>query len=74
MILHQVVIRKDGPIHAIEYVPKRTMGFGGRYVRHTLCGLSLSGLEQPQRRRFVHVASRAHHTCARCLVSYQLQT
>lgn len=65
MLLHQVVIRKDGPIHAVRYR-------GGRYFVVTLCGLPLSGLEHPKRRKFEHVA-KGLNACGRCAISYHVQ-
>lgn len=65
MLLHQVVIRKDGPIHAIEF-------WNGRYDTTTLCGMPLSGLERPKRRKFDHVA-KSLDSCGRCAISYHHQ-
>lgn len=62
MLLHQVVIRKDGPIHAIEF-------WDGQYDTRTLCGMALSGLERPKRAKFEHVAISVD-SCGRCAVSY----
>jgi hypothetical protein len=59
--LHQVTLRKDGPTHALVFEK-------GRYAYRTLCGLSLSGLERPQRRIFDPSISES---CGRCVISYR---
>ena len=58
MSLHQVRIRKDGPIHAVEFKD-------GEYANRTLCGFEFTGLEKPIRRRF----SATSDFCGRCHVS-----
>jgi len=60
--VHQIVIRKDGPIHGITYTD-------GAYTRQTLCGLKLSGLEHPKRRRFE--TAKPKDQCGRCQVSFR---
>lgn len=60
MSFHQVRIRKDGPIHAIEHEGH------GKYQRKTLCGLRLIGLEHIKVRLFQRAAPDA---CGRCSAS-----
>jgi hypothetical protein len=57
--LHQVQLRKDGPIHAAEYVRKV-------YLKRTLCGM-LVGLAMPKQRLFKDQPG----SCGRCRISYQ---
>ena len=55
---HQVVIRKDGPVHAIEYA-------NGDYYSRAACGIYVNVLAQIKRRLF----PPAEGACRRCLVS-----
>lgn len=60
MSYHQVHIRKDGPVHGVEFLGRKH-GHAGS----TACGLSLNGLEQVKKRLFPPEAG----ACGRCLKS-----
>lgn len=60
MSYHQVQIRKDGPIHGVEFNGKK-YGHAGT----TACGLRLNGLEQIKRRLFPPTIG----ACGRCAKS-----
>lgn len=62
MRLHQVRLRKDGPVHAVEHKG------GDEYASFTLCGAHISFIDRPERRRF----AAAEHRCKRCTKSEAL--
>ena len=63
MKVHQVILRKDGPVHAVETPSK------GVYQSRTLCGANVNELAFPKARYF----DRADNQCRRCAHSLTLR-
>lgn len=59
MSLHQVRLRKGGPIHAVDYDQ-----VDSSYMGATECGMSISPLDTPKHRLF---PPKDSEPCKRCL-------